>query len=188
MNGYLLIYSATKSLCLFSHVKLCIEIQLWCHFLYQLQCRWLSWAEGLNLSRYNTCSTITRGDMACWSWVPGSANRQLTLETLPHTQGAHVTLSFCCNLQSCSATVFQHAVRFLFWIFISCSSVCSLAFSYVDILQWRDPAYYAILTANHGFPDLRVTCQFYQPWLFIYYHMADANFKSGQAQCQFHTI
>lgn len=64
--------SATKLRCSFSHVKLCTEIQLWCHFLYHLQCRWLSWAENLSHSRYNTCSTITCSDEACWSCVPGS--------------------------------------------------------------------------------------------------------------------
>lgn len=73
-----LIYSATKSLDSFSHVKLCTGVQSWCHFLYQLHCRWLSWAESLNHSRYNTCSTITRGDMACWSCVPGSTKELAT--------------------------------------------------------------------------------------------------------------
>lgn len=69
--------SATKLLCSFPHAKLCTETQLQCHFLYHLQCGWLSWAVSLDHSRYNTCSTITRDDETCWSCVPGST-KELT--------------------------------------------------------------------------------------------------------------
>lgn len=68
-------------------------------------------------------------------WEHQGTDQPLSLETLPHTQEAHAEILFSCNLQSHSATVFQHAVSFLFWIFISCSSVCSFAFSYGDILE-----------------------------------------------------
>lgn len=131
----ILMCSATKPLCSFSHVKLCTEIQLWCHFLYYLQCRWLSWAE--SHSRYNTCSTITCGDKACWSCVPGSTKEVTShLPWKPfHSQEAHVKILFCGDFQSHSATVFQHAVIFLLWIFISWSSVYKFAFCYVGILH-----------------------------------------------------
>ena len=59
----------------------------------------------------------------------------LILETLPHTQEAPIQIFLCCILQSHSATVLQRAVSSLFWIFISCSSVYSFAFSYVDVLH-----------------------------------------------------
>lgn len=174
-----LIYSATKSLCSFSHVKLCTEVQLWCHFLYQLQCRWLSWAESLNHSKYNTCSTITCGDMACWSCVPGSTKeltshspwkpfhipRKLTLRYFPVVTSSPVQPLFS-SMQSVSCSEYSFLVL-----------QCIVLHLVILYFTWRDPAYSAILTANRGFPDLCVTCQFYQPWLFIYCNMVDANFK-----------
>lgn len=98
----ILMCSATKLLCSFSHIKLCTEIQLWCHFLYHLQCRWLSWAESLYHSRYNTCSTIACGDEACWSCVLGALRRcqPVALEAFLHSQEAHDKILFCGDLQS----------------------------------------------------------------------------------------
>lgn len=135
--GTVLIYSATKSLCSFSHVKLCTEIQLWFHFLYQLQCRWLSWAESLNQSRYNTCSTITCGVMACWSCVPGNTKeptspspwkpfhipRKLTLRYFSAVTSSPIQPLFS-SMQSVSCSEYSflvlqcvalHLVMLIFW-------------------------------------------------------------------------